>query len=44
MKTVARRDGNVYRITGQKMWASIANETDVGILFAKTDPEAGARA
>lgn len=43
MKTVAKRDGNVYRITGQKMWASIANETDVGILFAKTDPTAGAK-
>ncbi|MER6563085.1 acyl-CoA dehydrogenase family protein [Streptomyces sp. NPDC001027] len=43
MKTVARRDGDVYRINGQKMWASIANQTDVGILLAKTDPEAGAR-
>lgn len=42
MKTVARRDGDVYRITGEKMFASIANETDVGILFAKTDPSAGA--
>jgi alkylation response protein AidB-like acyl-CoA dehydrogenase len=43
MKTVARRDGDVYRINGQKMWASMANETDVGVLLAKTDPEAGAR-
>jgi alkylation response protein AidB-like acyl-CoA dehydrogenase len=43
MKTVARRDGDVYKINGQKMFASIANETDVGILFAKTDPAAGAR-
>ncbi len=43
MKTFARRDGDVYRITGEKMWASIANETDVGILFAKTDREAGAK-
>jgi len=43
MTTFARRDGDVYRITGQKMWASIANETDVGVLFAKTDREAGAR-
>jgi alkylation response protein AidB-like acyl-CoA dehydrogenase len=42
MKTVARRDGDVYRINGQKMWASIANETDVGILLAKTDPSKGA--
>lgn len=43
MKTFARRDGDVYRISGQKMFASIANETDVGVLFAKTDREAGAR-
>lgn len=43
MRTTAVRDGDVYRINGQKMWASIANETDVGILLAKTDPSAGAR-
>ncbi|MGW4335433.1 acyl-CoA dehydrogenase family protein [Rhodococcus koreensis] len=43
MRTVARRDGDVYVVNGQKMWASIANETDVGILLAKTDPDAGAR-
>jgi alkylation response protein AidB-like acyl-CoA dehydrogenase len=40
MKTIARRDGDVYRITGQKMFASIANETDVGVLFAKTEKDA----
>lgn len=43
MKTFAKRDGDVYRINGEKMWASIANETDVGILFAKTDRDAGAK-
>jgi alkylation response protein AidB-like acyl-CoA dehydrogenase len=43
MKTFAKRDGDVYRINGQKMWASIANETDVGILIAKTDRNAGAK-
>jgi isovaleryl-CoA dehydrogenase len=43
MKAFAKRDGDVYRINGEKMWASIANETDVGILFAKTDRDAGAR-
>ncbi len=43
MKTFAKRDGNVYKINGEKMWASIANETDVGILFAKTDRDAGAK-
>jgi alkylation response protein AidB-like acyl-CoA dehydrogenase len=43
MKTFARRDGDVYRLNGQKMFASIANETDVGVLFAKTDRDAGPR-
>jgi alkylation response protein AidB-like acyl-CoA dehydrogenase len=43
MKTFAQRDGDVYRINGQKMFASIANETDVGVLLAKTDREAGAK-
>lgn len=43
MKTFARRDGDVYRISGEKMWASIANECDVGILLAKTDRESGAK-
>ena len=43
IRTTARRDGDVYRINGQKVFASIANETDVGVLFAKTDPDAGAR-
>ncbi|WP_212744055.1 acyl-CoA dehydrogenase family protein [Ramlibacter sp. 2FC] len=43
MKTFAKRDGDVYRISGEKMWASIANETDVGILFARTDRDAGAK-
>lgn len=43
MQTFARRDGDVYRISGQKMWASMANETDVGVLYCKTDREAGAK-
>lgn len=43
MKTTAKRDGDVYRLNGSKMWASMANETDVGILLAKTDPDAGAK-
>jgi isovaleryl-CoA dehydrogenase len=43
MKTRAVRDGDVYRINGSKMWASMSNETDVGVLIAKTDPEAGHR-
>jgi len=40
MKTVARREGDVYKINGAKMWASLANECDVGVLVCKTDPSA----
>ncbi len=43
MRTTATRDGDVYRLNGSKMWASMANETNVGVLLAKTDPGAGAR-
>jgi isovaleryl-CoA dehydrogenase len=43
MRTRAVRDGDVYRLNGSKMFATISNETDVGVLFAKTDPEAGPR-
>ena len=43
MRTVARRDGDVYRIDGSKMFASMANETDVGVLLARTDPDGGAK-
>lgn len=43
MKTIAKRDGDVYRLNGSKMWASLANECDSGVLLAKTDPAAGAK-
>ncbi len=43
MKTTATRDGDVYRLNGSKMWASLSNETDVGVLFAKTDVNAGVK-
>ena len=43
MKTTARRDGDVYQLNGSKMWATLANECDAGILLAKTDPDAGAK-
>lgn len=42
MKTTARRDGDKYILNGSKMWASLGNECDAGILLAKTDPSAGA--
>jgi alkylation response protein AidB-like acyl-CoA dehydrogenase len=43
MKTTAKRDGDFYRLNGSKMWATLGNECDAGILLAKTDPEAGAK-
>ena len=43
MHTRADRDGDFYILNGSKMWASMANETDVGVLLAKTDPDAGHR-
>jgi isovaleryl-CoA dehydrogenase len=43
MKTTAVWDGDVYRLNGSKMFASMANETDVGIVLAKTDPDAGVK-
>ncbi len=43
MRTTAVRDGDVYRLNGSKMFASMANETDVGVLLAKTDRNAGAK-
>jgi len=43
MKTVARRDDDVYRVNGSKMWATLGHECDSGILLAKTDPDAGVR-
>ncbi|RFU62787.1 acyl-CoA dehydrogenase [Peribacillus saganii] len=41
MKTTARLDGDEYVINGSKTWITFANEADVGVLFAKTDPKAG---
>lgn len=43
MLTTAKRDGDVYRLNGSKMWASLGNECDAGILLAKTDTSAGAK-
>lgn len=43
MKTIARRHGDVYRLRGQKMFATMADETDAGVLFAKTDSSRGAK-
>jgi alkylation response protein AidB-like acyl-CoA dehydrogenase len=40
LRTLAVRDGDVYRVTGQKVWTSWAQYADYGILIARTDPTA----
>lgn len=40
MRTTARREGDVYKLNGSKMWITFSHATDVGVLFAKTDPHA----
>ena len=40
MRTVARRDGDDYVITGSKMWISNARRSDLIALLCKTDPAA----
>jgi alkylation response protein AidB-like acyl-CoA dehydrogenase len=37
MRTRAMRDGNNYRITGEKMWTSNATIADIVIVVARTD-------
>lgn len=41
MKTTAVRDGEEYVLNGHKVWASLGTIADVGVLFAKTDPDSG---
>jgi len=43
IKTTARKDGKYYIINGQKSCISMGMVADVGVVFAKTDPSAGAR-
>lgn len=38
LKTVAVRDGDVYRITGQKVWISRVEHSDLMVLLARTTP------
>ena len=39
----AERDGDGYRLTGEKKYISNAPEADIATIFARTTPEAGAR-
>ncbi|MFC8124757.1 acyl-CoA dehydrogenase family protein [Streptomyces sp. NPDC057302] len=37
LRTVAVRDGDAYRITGQKVWTSLAHEADWCFVLARTE-------
>ena len=39
VRTRATREGDVWKISGQKVWTSGAQVADYGILLARTDPE-----
>jgi alkylation response protein AidB-like acyl-CoA dehydrogenase len=43
LSTRARKDGNKYLLTGEKMWITLADVADTLLVFAKTDPDLGHR-
>jgi alkylation response protein AidB-like acyl-CoA dehydrogenase len=40
LTTKAIKDGDEYIITGQKVWTSLGQTADLGMLLARTDPDA----
>jgi isovaleryl-CoA dehydrogenase len=43
MRLKAVRKGDAYVLTGSKMWITNGPDADVAVVYAKTDPQAGAR-
>jgi len=43
MRSTARLDGDGYVLNGEKTGISLAMAADAAVIFAKTDPDAGAR-
>lgn len=44
MKTKARLEGDTWVLNGTKMWITNGPDADVLVVYAKTEPELGARA
>jgi alkylation response protein AidB-like acyl-CoA dehydrogenase len=38
LRTSARRDGSHYAVNGHKVWTSLADRAQIGVLIARTDP------
>lgn len=43
IRTVARRDGGHYVVSGQKQFVTMGGVCDAAVVFARTDPAAGRR-
>jgi alkylation response protein AidB-like acyl-CoA dehydrogenase len=39
LQTKAERDGDEWILNGQKVWTTLAHQSDYGVIIARTDPE-----